>query len=74
MDYKGGPLIIEQLDLKKIGIYSEEEKAKLIADGVDESDFVMKFIYNGYAWLRLSEKGIKWQTYESETLAENPEE
>jgi hypothetical protein len=64
----GGPLIVEDLDLSGMGVYSQDQKDKLIAEGAPEDDFFLgDGWFTGY-WQRKSDEGIKWHIYEDKDL------
>lgn len=59
----GGSLILEDLDLSGIGLYSHEQKHKLILEGVPEDDFFLKTILGTTEWARKSDEGKKWHIF-----------
>lgn len=71
----GAPLVVEDLDLQCMGLYSQEQKDKLVADGAPEDDFfpadepprIMGKYGIGY-WARRSDEGKKWRIYDSGKL------
>jgi hypothetical protein len=62
----GAPLEVEILDLSKVGLYSQDQKDQLIAEGAAEDDFVLANTVigkwgNGF-WARKSDEGVKRHT------------
>lgn len=71
----GSALVLEDLDLQNVGLYSQEQKDKLVADGAPEEDFfpaheppkmMGKYGY-GY-WARRSDEGVKWRIFRDTEL------
>jgi hypothetical protein len=60
---QGGPLIVEDLDLSGIGMYTDEQKAKLLSEGVPEGDFFLKTLMRTTMWARKSDEGKKWHVF-----------
>lgn len=64
----GGPLIVEDLDLAGIGMYTQEQKDKFLAEGVLETDFFLKTILGETRWARYSDEGVKWHVFKDTGL------
>jgi len=59
----GAPLEVEDLDLSNFGMYNQDQKDKLLKEGVPEDDFFLNTIKGTTRWARKSDKGKIWQTY-----------
>lgn len=64
----GGKLEIEDLDLTGIGMYTQEQKDKLLEDGVPEEDFFIQTIMSTSMWARKSDESKKWYIYRQSDL------
>jgi len=64
----GSALIVEDLDLTGIGMYTEEQKQELLKSGVPENDFFLTNLCHFIGWVRKSEEGVKWQIFEDKQL------
>lgn len=71
----GAPLVVEELDLQKLGLYTDEQKAVLVCAGAPEDDFfpaheppkmMGKWGY-GY-WARRSDEGVKWRIFQDSEI------
>jgi hypothetical protein len=64
----GAALVIEDLDLSKIGLYNQIQKDDLVAAGAPEDDFILGEETGmgrwgcGY-WARKSDEGVKRHTF-----------
>jgi hypothetical protein len=64
----GAPLVVEDLDLSRIGCYTQDQKDVLLKSGVLEDDFFLgSGWFSGY-WMRKSDEGQKWHVFEDKYL------
>ena len=59
----GAPLVVEDLDLSGLGMYSDQQKAELRKSGVPESDFFLRTLNGTTMWARHSDEGGKWRVF-----------
>lgn len=65
---QGSALVMEELDLAGIGMYTQEQKDKLLSEGVPEDDFFLKTVFGTTMWARKSDEGTKWRVYNVKNL------
>lgn len=61
----GAPLIVEDLDLSGMGMYTDEQKTAL---GGPEDDWFLKTLLGTTMWARKSDEGVKWRTFKDTEL------
>jgi len=59
---QGAKLEVEQLDLQGLWLYTDEQKAAILATGAVD-DFFLTNIFNHVGWARKSDEGVKWNIY-----------
>lgn len=65
---QGSALIIEDLDLSGMGMYSDKQKQDLMDNGVAEGDFFLKTLMGTTMWARWSDEGKKWHVYDDKKI------
>ena len=70
----GAPLIVEELDLSGMGLYTIEQKTALLKSGAFDDFFPAedylgsKWVGKGYYWERRSDEGVKWHIFEDKDI------
>ena len=64
---QGAKLEVEQLDLAGLGLYTDEQKAAILAEGQID-DFYLTNLFHCVGWARKSDEGVKWHVFKDSEI------
>lgn len=64
----GAPLVVEELDLSGLGLYTDEQKMIILSTPGAVDDFFLKTLFDTTLWARKSDEGVKWHVFEDSEI------